>query len=97
MSNLLTIEQLKAMKPFEIFAHGETVNDISGVWMSPNRTGEPLRWVAVRGAIEDWAIYYHFTEYSVDWIAKHGNKVWFIDDVKKLVPCNDEAFKKYRT
>ncbi len=94
---MLTLDDLKAMKPFEVFAHGTTTNDIKGMWMSPNREGDTIRWVAVRGGIHDWAIYCHFEEYPVDWIAKHGNKVWFVDDVKKLVPCDDEAFKFYRT
>ena len=97
MSNILTLDKLKAMKPFEIFAHGTVTNNTEGVWMSPNKTGESLRWVAVRGWIEDWAIYCYYSEYSIDWIAEHGNKIWFKDDVKKLVPCDEEAFRFYRT
>ena len=97
MSNLLTLEQLKGMKPFEIFAHGIISNDIMGVWMSPNKTGESLSWVAVRGFVEDWAIYCHYSEHPIEWIAKYGNKLWFKDDVLKLVPCDDSAFKVYRT
>jgi hypothetical protein len=97
MSNILTLEKLKAMKPFEIFDCGIITNDTKGVWMSPNKTGESIRWVAVRGAIHDWAIYCYYSEYNFDWIAQHGNKVWFKDDILKLVPCDEDAFRFYRT
>jgi len=55
-----------------------------------------LRWVAVRGGIADWAIYCHFSDKNWDWIRDSGDKVTMENHIRKLVPCTDEAFKRYR-
>lgn len=67
---MLTIEDLKEMKPNTIFATGETL--IVHPWFNDatdnlvNEKGEPdrqgrfvkVKWVAIRGGIHDWAIYH---------------------------------------
>lgn len=55
---MLTVEKLKAMQPWEIFAQGEWIDD----WKIFNIWGEwhKLQRVAVRGkGYHDRAIYYH--------------------------------------
>jgi len=91
---MLTLEKLKEMKPGTIFAKG-TVSDNS-VGINMTGSGNLLRWLAVRGVIHDWAIYCHWASRSFDWIRQSGDKVTSESNIRKLVPCNDEAFKMYR-
>ena len=90
----LTLQQLKDMKADIIFAAGKTTDDSQGINMS--NSGQPLRWVAVRGGIWDWAIYIDFAEKSIAQIRDMGNKVTDEKNIKKLVDCDNEAFKMYR-
>ncbi len=92
---MLTLQELKDMKP-GVFACGMTTNDEKGVYMTDTRKGDNMYWVAQRGGIHDWAIYIHWVENGLDYCRKHGDKVTGKDNIKKLVPCDDEAFKMYR-
>ena len=91
---MVTLEQLKAMKPNAIFATGTANDDPEGLFMA--NTNRLLRWVAVRGGIWDWAIYCHFADRDEEWIKRHGDKVHDEKHIRKLVPCDDEAFTMYR-
>lgn len=91
---MLTLQQLKDMPSDDIFATGVAIDNEDGLFMA--NTGKELRWVAVRGGIHDWAIYYHFSDKSADWIRSYGDKVYDERNIKKLVPCNEEAFALYR-
>ena len=91
---VLTLEKLKAMKPGTLFASGYATDGPGGLNMS--RSGKKLRWVAVRGGIWDWAIYCHWADKSEEWIRDQGDKVILEEHIKKLVPCDDEAFALYR-
>lgn len=91
---MLTIKQLKDMPSDTIFAQGETVDGPEGVNMS--RTGKRLKWVAVRGGIHDWAVYIGLDSSSFEQIRSYGDKVTGEQNIKKLVPCDDEAFSMYR-
>jgi hypothetical protein len=70
-----------------------------------------VNWVATRGGIYDWAIYHSldanleptdylggFTHLEVDdeRIYRGGAKIRREEEIKKFVPCDDEAFKMYR-
>ena len=85
----LTIDKLKNMSPEERFATG------TGTY--PELYETEIRWVAVRGrGMPDWCIYYHLSEKSVDMVAREGDKCYDESVIKRLVPCNDEAYKRYR-
>lgn len=84
---MLTLERLKLMKKGEIIATG-IVND-------ERLYNLDVRWVAVKGDIHDWAIYYH-TNKGVYWVRNHGNKLVINEVIKELVHCNVDAFKMYR-
>ncbi len=90
----LTIKQLKVMKPGTIFAKGEIIDSPEGVNIAGS--GEMLKWLATRGGIHDWAIYYDFAYKDFEWIKKWGNKVHAEGHIRKIVLCDDEAFKMYR-
>ena len=55
-------------------------------------------WVAVRGGIHDWAIYYQLVDKGWDegQIRNNGEKMHNEELIKKCVPCDEEAFKMYR-
>ena len=84
----LTFAQLKQMDPFTIFATG------TGTY--PEVENVPIRWVAVRGGIHDWCIYYLEEDEITDNIKSHGHKIFTKEVIKRLVPCTEEAFKMYR-
>ena len=96
MENLLTLKKLQDLDPHSIIAEGETVNSPEGVYMTDNNEGRAMRWVAKRGLVDDWAIYIHWAEHDTDYIKKYGDKVTIERNIKKLVPCDEEAFKRYR-
>lgn len=118
---MLTLEQLKAMKPNAIFASG--IGYIEHPWfnnarpvseggtLEPDGRSTKVKWVAVRGFIHDWAIYHSMDanitqadyfdnpehlDASLDRIVRVGAKLHKDEDIKRFVPCDDEAFKMYR-
>lgn len=93
---MLTLEKLKAMHPNQIIGSGIIPNSPDGLYMTNTRKGDELMWVAQRGKIYDWTIYCHWIESGKDYILNSGDKVYDVENIKKLVPCDDEAFKMYR-
>ena len=91
---MLTLKQLKEMPPETIFATGVALDNVDGLFMA--NTNKELRWIAIRGGIEDWAIYCHFIEKDIEWIKHYGEKVCGESHIKKCVPCDEEAFAMYR-
>ena len=70
-----------------------------------------VKWIAVRGGYYDWAIYHSMDanisqaayfnnpehlEASDELIARAGEKLHRETDIKRFVPCDDEAFNMYR-
>ena len=84
----LTIQELKDMKPETKFATG------TGTY--PDIHKEEIRWVACRGGIHDWCIYYGYTQMSVEEVARNGDKIHSEESIKRLVPCDEEAYGMYR-
>jgi hypothetical protein len=91
---MLTLKQLKNMPANTVFATGVANDTPDGLYA--NGTGQELRWVAVRGDIYDWTIYYHFSYNDINWIKRNGDKLFGKELIKKLVECDDEAFRLYR-
>ncbi len=83
----LTLEILKDMEP-GVFAQGE------GTY--PALVADPIKWVAVRGGIHDWALYYHHAYHSFEYVKKTGDKSFTESIIRDLVPCDDQAWEMYR-
>jgi hypothetical protein len=81
MKEKLTVEKLKEMKPHTIFASGELLKS---------------KWVAARGGICDWAIYYGDINDSLTSIALQGDKIYDRELIEFLVPVDKEALLLYR-
>lgn len=90
----ITLQQLKDMNPGTIFASGVT-EFYSNV----------VHWVAIRGGIHDWAIYYKPEAFAMAYsdrfafeknIAEWGDKIHDVMKIKELVPCDEQAFAMYR-
>ena len=91
---MLTLKQLEVMEPNTIFAKGEIVDSPDGI--NATNGGGQLRWVACRGGIHDWAVYCGKTNKDWKWIQYWGDKVTGEENIRKVVPCEDEAFNMYR-
>jgi len=90
---MLTIEKLRAMNP-GIIKYGFVNNNlINHPEFSSNQI---LKWIAKRGNIHDWAIYYALETTSDIGVLEYGKKLHDLELVKKLVPCTEEALKMYR-
>ena len=92
----LTLQQLKDMKP-GIFASGEVLDNPTGCNVA--NTGKMIKWVASRGDIHDWCIYTdnpYSPQPDFESVKDMGDKISGENNIKKLVPCDDEAFKMYR-
>lgn len=90
----LTLTQLKDMDPHTMFATG-IANDVPDELYIAG-TGTHLRWVAVRGGIHDWAIYAQSIDWPEELVRAMGDKVLGEENIRRLVPCTDKAFKMYR-
>ena len=85
----LTIEQLKKFGNNEVIATG------TGTY--PEITDKEIRWVAVAGnEYYDWCIYALLSNESIEKIMTDGDKIFNESIIKRLVPCDDDAFGMYR-
>lgn len=85
---MLDLQMLEAMPAHTVFATDVTTD--------PRLYKDSIRWVAVKGGVTDWAIYYHREEKSVEFICREGDKIFTKEVIRKLVECTDEVFGKYR-
>ena len=85
----LTVEDLKQMEPGKIFATGTCLHPFG-------REEEEIRWIAKRGGIHDWTIYYGSVNDSVDHIKMYGNKLIGDVFIRRLVACDTDALQMYR-
>ena len=92
----ITIEEFNELPKGTVFAIGELSNSPAGIYMTNNDVGKMLRWVAKKGLGNDWSVYCHWADKNEDWIEKHGDKVTFMDNVRKCVQCDDDVLKLYR-
>lgn len=87
---------LKDMPMFKMFATGVVPNNEDGIFATREHPDRMIRWVAKRGEIHDWAIYYHWAEKDEDYVMKYGDKLYDKNIIRKLVPCDEEALNMYR-
>lgn len=91
---MLTLEMLKLTPPNTIFATGILPDNEDGLFMTGS--GKDLRWVAVRGGIDDWCIYTLFADKSIEEIRDYGDKVHSVRNIRRCVECDNDALLRYR-
>lgn len=90
----LTVECLEKMDPHTVFATGIIADSPDGLFMTGS--GQDLRWVAYRGGFPDWYIYCHWSDKSVEWVARRGDKVHNRQNILRVVQASEEALRRYR-
>lgn len=55
-----------------------------------------IKWIAIKGGGDDWALYYAPANTAIDDMLKSAIKVRTESIIKRLVGCTDEALTKYR-
>ena len=86
--NKLTLEELKKFAPHTTFRRGTG---------HPNGSIHiPFKWVAKRGLIPDWAVYYGSMDMTWEKVEDIGDKLYNMDLIKQLVNCDDKVLKNYR-
>lgn len=99
---MLTIELFKLIPFDSVFATGFVINGLpeqierQHEYAFMTRSGGLMRWVAVKGLINDWTIYMHWSYQTIEWIEEQGDKLRNDKYIKNLVPCDDEVFALYR-
>ena len=92
----LTQEDLENMEPDTMFAHGTVSNSPDGIYMTNSNIGRILKWCAVRRGIPDWSVYVYWDDScDYDYVKSNGDTVSDKSNIKKLVPCTEEALKMY--
>lgn len=91
---MLTKEEFDEIKAGSMFDFGQLSNSPEGIFMT--RGGGELKWVAVKGRANDWAIYCHWPDHTEEWIKAHGDKVLNEVHIRRCVPCEDSVFNRYR-
>ena len=90
---MLTLEKLEDMNPQTVFASGNI--SVEDYWDASKEM--MIDFVAIRGRIPDWTIYYALEgTRSMDWILSWGDKMRNKRSIQKCVPCNEEALEMYR-
>lgn len=86
---MLDLQTLEAMPAHTVFA--------TKIVFDPRiyKRGK-VRWLAKKGGVVDWAIYYHHATFGMEYIKSYGDKVFTKTLIRELVPCTDEVFEKYR-
>ena len=94
-----TPEEFAGIDNGAIFAQGILLDDYSCYPIQA--TGNVVRWVAVKGDVEDWAVYYqdpslgHLVQ-EFDEVAMHGDKLYHPLWIMNLVPSVPEMMQLYR-
>ncbi len=88
----LTLLDLTDMKP-GIFAGGRAL--VEDYW--DDSEGMLVDWVAVRGAVPDWCIYYKLAieEWDQEQIRHHGDKMRNPKSILQCIRADEEALKMY--
>ena len=92
---MLTYEKFKEIAPGITFLKGILPDDPTGLHMTGS--GKMLKWVAVKGWINDWCIYTYWADNDFSFIESNGDKVLDEENIRRTVPCDDSTLGRYRT
>jgi hypothetical protein len=90
----MTGAELDAIPAGTVFKTGEIVDAPEGVNM--HGTGRMLKFVAVKGYANDWAVYCHWAHHDEEFIRGEGQKIVGSVNIRRCVPCSNEVIARYR-
>lgn len=91
----MTFQEFKKIPAGEVFrvvtTQYHTIHSyVGGAWPE-------LTFVCKKGLVyDDWVIYCHLSNRSVEWIWQHGDKVSTDVNILSIFPCDEETLKHYR-
>ena len=91
---MMTIDKFRRIKPGEVFEQGVIENTPDGIYMTDG--GGTLKYVAVKGGFDDWALYVHWAYHSWEYVRNCGDKVISEHHIRRVVDCSNEVYIKYR-
>ena len=94
---MLRFEDFKKIRAREMFAHGLQSDSPRGINLTGS--GETLLWVAVKGDVDDFAIYVmpvELANWSIARVRDFGDKIHDRNTIQRLLNCDDEVLAKYR-
>jgi len=91
---MLNMKSFKKIDSGRIFAKGEIIDSDEGLCF--DRSGKMLKWVAVKGHVNDWCVYAHLAENTFNFVRSYGNKVTTKENIQRVVPCEQDVFECYR-
>jgi len=87
-NDILTLKEFSYIKPYAILCSGKKyISELCSI--------QEIFWIARKGGIQDWAIYFSISE-DIDYTLNYGAKITKEEIIRELVPCDNETFKKYR-
>ena len=89
-----TTYHLFCLDPDTIISKGFTTDSDDGIHI--DGTKQKLKWIAKKGAVNDWSIYCHSAKLPDIEILKNGFKVRHPDEIQKLLPCTKDVLTRYR-
>jgi hypothetical protein len=93
---IITLREFNKIPDGEIFAKGILPNSPEGIYMTDNSPGVNLKWLAIKGYANDFAIYCHWFYFTDEYVADHGQKMTSKENILKCLPCDEELIKLYR-
>jgi len=91
---MFTRDKLDKLDSGTIFASGIDFDGNDGIHLC--NTGELLRWVAVRGGVDDWAVYADKARNSAESVRDFGCKL-SKREALKLVMGSEDFYNRYRS
>jgi hypothetical protein len=94
--DIITREKFDLIPAGDIFASGTVINSPDDIYMTENNIGKKMLWVARKGHNDDWTIYIHWASSGLKYVLEQGDKIYTPEYIRKLVPCTNEIFNRYR-
>lgn len=80
----------------EHFRMGVFSDSPTGLYMTSEDHNKLIKFVAVKGGADDWAVYVGNIEDSYQQVALNGLKITSEDNIMRAVPCTDDVLRRYR-
>jgi hypothetical protein len=91
----MTLEEFREIPDGAVFATGGIPDTPDGLYMTGS--GRILLYVAKKGYNQDWALYCGFKAFNdFETIESNGDKVGGEENIRRVIPCMDDVFARYR-